>query len=289
MSRKSHQPDPVAARNPVALRHRDTAVAQVAILGLPAVAMVDQHAVAALLAVEQIRRRAGEPEVGHAVAQRPDFAVGRRQHRHARPHRGEGIDREIGALVAVIGLGPAGEILGPRPGIAVEVVHHEAVVAEGAVDRQAELGLGLQGGGQEPDEECRGAKNVFHGVKIGPGGPAASRPLPGRRFTARAVKPRAASPGLRRRDPSRRARRRLPFILAKILRGSKGAAPPCARTGTLRRPRHDKGPTRRPAPSIPSSRPLSPRSTAAASSSMTAAGSWALPPAGRSGRPSRPP
>ena len=67
-------------------------------------------------------------------------------------HRGIVGQAEIRALVPLIGQRPAGEVAGARARIAIDVLLDEAVPAERAVEREAQV-AGLGGRGDERRDE----------------------------------------------------------------------------------------------------------------------------------------
>ena len=85
----------LAGRDLLARADLHAALAHMAVLGLPALAVLDRHAVAAIAALDRRLADHRDADVVHAVADVADPARRRRQHRHALPHRSEARDREI--------------------------------------------------------------------------------------------------------------------------------------------------------------------------------------------------
>jgi hypothetical protein len=100
--------------------------------------VIQHHAVAAFPARAARRPELVGKAVRNAVAQRGDPACGRGQDNDPAFDVREVAHPEIGALVAVVGKRAAGVVAGAGPGIDVEIVLHEAVLAQGTVDRNFE-------------------------------------------------------------------------------------------------------------------------------------------------------
>ena len=81
------QAERLACFDPVAQLNPDRALLEMAVLGFPAVAVVDDHAVAGLLALDLIQTAFADPNIGFAVADSFDHAGGGRQDRHPGLHR----------------------------------------------------------------------------------------------------------------------------------------------------------------------------------------------------------
>ena len=136
--------------------HPDRTLFQVAILAFPAAAMVDHHAIAAILSC-------GEGgEIGHPVAHPFHHARRGRQHIDARRHRRAGGQRNIGAVMAVVTQGPAGEIgrLGAR--IMVGVLLDIAGLAQPAVHRQRQFKGPRRWGEGHQEKGCAPSHSADH-------------------------------------------------------------------------------------------------------------------------------
>ena len=116
---------PVAHR--VALADPDAALLHVAVLGRPAVVMVDQTPLPHSRSLTASSAGLGDALVGHAVPRRLDRAFGRREHGDAGLHGAEVGDADVDAVVAVIGLVAAHVVAAVAARIAVDIVLHDAV------------------------------------------------------------------------------------------------------------------------------------------------------------------
>ena len=106
----------LAGLDAIAGGHPHAALAKVAILRLPAVAMAQQHAIAAVAVGEIVHEPALRRLIGHAVAHALHHAGGGGQHRHAGRHALRVGNREIGAVVTVGAQRPALWSAKPGPG-----------------------------------------------------------------------------------------------------------------------------------------------------------------------------
>ena len=102
--------DPLTAIDPLTTLHHDTAAPEMAILGLPAVRMANDDAVAAKEIVFSALEFGTRHPVRHAVAEGRHHARRSSKDRHAGPHGGHVADRDIGSLVAVVAMIRAAEI-----------------------------------------------------------------------------------------------------------------------------------------------------------------------------------
>ena len=123
-------PDAVAGPQTVAGPHRDAALRHVAVLGLPAVAVIDHGAVAAFDVLDRILARRRDRDVRHAVADAQHRAGGRGQYVDARLLGGHRRDPEIRPVMALIGQSAAPVV--PRGGrrVLVDVMLDEAGLAD---------------------------------------------------------------------------------------------------------------------------------------------------------------
>src|SRR5579883_3309358 len=102
-----------------------------AVLGLPATFVIDQHAVAAFAALNaRPRGLIGEGDILHAVTHVADDTRRARHHRHPLRHHAQIADGEIHSVVAVIGPLSAFEITSLTGGVHVHVIGHPAGFAE---------------------------------------------------------------------------------------------------------------------------------------------------------------
>lgn len=162
-AREAREPDEAEGRSggdAIARRDGNAATTEVAILGLPALAVVDEDAVPALAASDGSTTALFDPLVALAVADGPHGAGGRRPHRHAGGHRGEIGYRQIDPVVAVVGKRAARRIAQAGPRIMVEMVDDPAIAPGVAGERQGELEGGgrtcEEGGGEQTEQKLPG-------------------------------------------------------------------------------------------------------------------------------------
>jgi hypothetical protein len=143
----SRQAD-LAERRPgadrIAFGDTDAAVLQVAVLRLPAVGVGDQHAVAALDVLDGVDAGLGDVAVGHAVPRRHHRSVGRGKDGDAGFHGAERRHPDVDPVVAVIGLVGAHVVATVAARVAVDIVLHDAVRPDRALDRKGQF----DGGGR---------------------------------------------------------------------------------------------------------------------------------------------
>ena len=144
--------EPLAARHLIALGDGDGTPPQVAILGLPTARMVDDDAVAAINVAAAPQRRVRHA-VGHAVADGADRPRRRGDHVDAVGHGGAVANRDVGSLMAVVGMTAAAVIADPLAGVEIDKIDQPARVPGHAPDRQVEFRrrrlLGAGGGGEK--------------------------------------------------------------------------------------------------------------------------------------------
>ena len=86
--RKADAPDRLASHHPIAGLHADAPLVQMAILRFPAIAMRNDHAVAAFAALDGWNVRISDRDVGHAVTPAQHLPVRGRKHVHTGSLRG---------------------------------------------------------------------------------------------------------------------------------------------------------------------------------------------------------
>ena len=134
--------------------HRQAALRHVAILGLPAIAVIDHRAVAAFAVVDALAAAFRDRHVLDPVADAQHLAVGRREHLHPGLLRRHGGKADIGAVMALIGQRSALVILRGGRRIAVDIMLDEAGPADLAGHRQAQGDvLRRSGAGEEEQAE----------------------------------------------------------------------------------------------------------------------------------------
>jgi hypothetical protein len=167
----------VAGPHLVAVLHRHAAALHVAILGGPATAMVETHAVAAFTVLDRLLAGHRDRNVTHAVAHADHAAGGRCQHLNAFVEAAVMNQGEVRALVAVIGHLSAPVVGAARSRIVVDIVQDEAVDAGRAGQRQRQRQRQRRGA-----EAAPGGRGQFDPAAIGrdlrraaPGAAAADR------------------------------------------------------------------------------------------------------------------
>ena len=153
--READQPESGAHRHAVAAFHLHRALAHVAILGLPAAAVINPHAVAAVLPAEVHARDIGL--ILNPVPHADDRSGGGSNHPHTRPHRLERGQGEICAAMAVIGEVAAGEIPHAVAWVTVSILLDIAGLVQGAVHWQTDLDItrGGRKGRRDEDQGCQ--------------------------------------------------------------------------------------------------------------------------------------
>ena len=142
-ARRAHQPEFLAPFNALARSYRNTALAQMAVLSLPAAVMVQHDSVAAFLFPDSLAVRLGPDEAVHyAIAHAQHRAAGRRQNIHAVAHGGMIADCDVGSLVAVIGAMAAHRIDGARIRLYIGMVNKPAIGSQPAGDGHGKSAAG---------------------------------------------------------------------------------------------------------------------------------------------------
>ncbi len=152
VSTEPDKPQNIASGDFFTGSYPDRAKAHMAILGAPAIGMVNHHPVATFNAGYVRCQRIIHRDVGGSVAHGPDTPIGSGQYGHARTkdllakHQ-----PEIGTLMAVIGQGSAGEIPRPFRGIKVCILLDKTILPQSAVKRAGPIGRrGKGGAGTKP-------------------------------------------------------------------------------------------------------------------------------------------
>jgi len=137
---EAHEADRLAGCHSLAGLHDDAALPEMAVLGLPAPAMVDDQRVPGFPILHGVGAGRADAHVIHAVAQSQHRTRCRSQHLHALGHDGAVRNPDIRALVTVIGEAAASPVLGLRAGIIIDEVADHAADVRRAGDRQVEAG-----------------------------------------------------------------------------------------------------------------------------------------------------
>ncbi|KAK1548174.1 hypothetical protein Q3G72_013615 [Acer saccharum] len=135
VARQADQPQPRRGAHPLPRLHADAALGEVAILGFPAMAVVDDEAVAAFLVGDGCGAALAHRDVGHAVAHAQHAAGRAGQHGDALVHSRQAGDAEIGAVMPRIGAATAQIVVRRRGGAGVDIVLHRAIAAQVAGER----------------------------------------------------------------------------------------------------------------------------------------------------------
>jgi hypothetical protein len=158
------QADPaeaLARRHHVAGLHREAALGHVAVLGFPALAVLDHEPVAAFHGLDALAPAPGDGDILHPVADPQDLAARGREHVDARLLGRQGRHPDVGAGMTRIGEGAALVVLGGRRRVAVDIVLNDAGRADLAGHRQAQ-GHGLRGGRTGAQEGDKGGNSRTH-------------------------------------------------------------------------------------------------------------------------------
>jgi hypothetical protein len=138
---------------------RDAALFEVAVLGDPAISVLDQHAVAALAVGDIWIPRCVDP-VGDPVPGSGHDAVGSRDNPNALLHVPQRWHANISAVMAVIGLAAAAVIRGFGPGEVINILLDGAIQTRRASYRQTEFyRAGNAGLRSKRQEQTRTAAN----------------------------------------------------------------------------------------------------------------------------------
>ena len=137
-ARGADQAQLVALAHLLALPHHQGIAPEVAVMGLPAGAMVDGDGIAAAPAGDRRMADKARVAVQHAVADAHHGARGGGHHGHAVVHDRIVADGDVDPRVAVVGMGPAGVVLGAGARFMVHMIDQPAGLAQAAGDRQAE-------------------------------------------------------------------------------------------------------------------------------------------------------
>ena len=148
------EPDPGERRpggDRIAHLHPHAAAGDVAVLRLPAIPVVDDHAVAALLADDGRRARRPDRDVLHPIAQPRHATWGGGQHGDAGALGGHVEQADVDAVVRLIGPPPALVVAHARTRITIDVVLDLAGPADLAGKREGQRGRRGRSGAGDPE------------------------------------------------------------------------------------------------------------------------------------------
>src|SRR5262249_13694178 len=138
-SAQADAPDRLRRLYGVARLHQDATPRHVTVLRLPAVAVIDDDAVAALAAFDRLDSTFADRDIGHFIAPSEHAARCGREHLHPGALLAHRRNADVEALVTVVGAAAALIIACLRGGIEIQVVLYLARDADLALDRQLQL------------------------------------------------------------------------------------------------------------------------------------------------------
>jgi hypothetical protein len=139
----------LAGRHAIPGLDPDTALAEVAVLRLPDIAVRNHNPVAAFAAFDRAGIARTQHGIRHTVARAPHLPVGRRQHIDACPLRRNRRQPDVGPVMRVVGKRAARVVARTRTRVVIDIVLDDAGAADLARHRKAQLQRFGQGRGGE--------------------------------------------------------------------------------------------------------------------------------------------
>ena len=139
-SRMTYKSDLLAAVEPLAALDHDTALSQMAVLGLPAIRMANNDPVTAEEISFGALKFGTRHSVNHAIAKGCNHAWRGGKNRHSSPHSAQVTDCNICSFVTIVAMVRAAKIANTCMWIMINKIDQPTISPGRTVDRQAEGG-----------------------------------------------------------------------------------------------------------------------------------------------------